>query len=170
MCTSPLKQTMCDKFFEEFIPHSWTTFRDASYPSMTSSSSECTCLCVRLLRSVLVVIFQSEVSFCSCIEMVSHTLPFFPLPSYCFSPPCTGFLLILAHFNLHPLAHFHDGSHCPPLNHLIVQHTFLWHVCHIHHVKKAEISLAVVVFLLCPSLSVSSMLSRDKMSGSDFSA
>lgn len=48
MCTLPLKQTVCEEFFEVFILHSWTTFKDTFYHNMSSSSSECMCLCVRL--------------------------------------------------------------------------------------------------------------------------
>lgn len=46
------------------------------------------------LRSVLVVIFPSEVSFCSCTELVNPLLLFL-YPRTTFPPPCTGCLLIL---------------------------------------------------------------------------
>lgn len=145
---------------------------------MTCSSSECMCLCVRLskfsFRSTLFSSsFNLQCTFALALQWCATFFPSFLYPLIAFphhgylSP--FGYLLILAHFSLHPLAPFLDGSCCPPSNQLIVWRIFSAACMPYSPCEESRGLLAVVLILLCPSLSVSSVLSRDKMSGSDFS-
>lgn len=98
-------------------------------------------------------------SFCSCIETVCHVLPFLSLPSYGFSPTMHWLFADPGTLQLPSIGSFprwFSLSSFEPSNCAIckVSLTAESDVCRIHHVRKAEAYLAVVMILLCPSLSV----------------